>query len=313
MSKKDPWMLDPNQAKKTKEETAFKSKGEICPKRNLSMGERCKACEEVSAVYQSTVDGDPKREAASRKSAKASYFANVVFPAKKDKSVIIEMGKKIGDKLLDQIEQGEWLDIAHPKEGLGRELKIKKSKGDGNFPSYDIQPILEKADWGISDQIIENLPNLDQGNLIDILENEKEEIFKVSSLKTDESIVIRICPPWAEAMQRGELRILTPVFRHWGGVTKEEIENGGIEFTVVSKEKAGESTDVPWEGKQELQTGSEKETPQESLDTPPEKAAASTDREPCFGKANVYESDDDECISCKDYKGCGRAVAKSGG
>ncbi len=308
MAKQDPWMLDKDTAKQIKNETKMKSTGEICPKRNLSINERCRACEEISAVYQSTVDGDPKRKVAGRKSAKASYFVNVVLPSNRDKAIILEMGKKIGDKLLDQLEKGEWLDIAHPKAGFGRELKITKSKGDGNFPSYSIDPILEKADWDISDAILENLTNLDQGNLIDILMNDTEEILKASSLKTDETLTIRVCPPWQEARDRGEKRVLTPLFRHWGGVTKDDIENGGLEFTPED-EQSEPAKEAPWKGKDEINT----DTPIENtLDTPPEKEVATSDREPCFGKANVYEEDDDECISCKDYKGCGRSVAKNG-
>lgn len=312
MSKKDPWLLDANQAKKTKEETVFKSKGEICPKRNISIGERCKACEEVSHVYQTTNDGDPKRKAASRLGAKASYFCNVVMPANKEVSVILEMGKKLGDTILDENEKGEWLDIAHPKKGMGRELRITKKKGDGNFPSYSITPILDKADWDIKDNILENLPNLDQLNLIDIIQEDKEEIFKASSLKTDESTVIRICPPWKEAMDRGEMRILTPVFRHWGGVTREQIENGGLEFTVAEDtEPDKEKSEIPWEGKKELDVGQNDEKEEAPAETPKEEKPSS-DREPCFGKPNVYEEDDDECKECKDYKACGRAVAKAG-
>jgi hypothetical protein len=142
------------------------------------------------------------------------------------------------------------LDIAHPKANYGRELKITKSKGDGNYPAYSIDPILEKADWDISDEILNNLPNLDQGNVIDIIMNDTEEILKASSLKTDETLTIRVCPPWKEARERGEKRVLTPLFRHWGGVTKDDIENGGLEFTTDDEQK--DPKDVPWQGKEEL-------------------------------------------------------------
>lgn len=304
MAKKDPWMLNSEEAKKTKEETKFRSTGEICPKRNLSLGKACKACEEVSAVYQSTVDGDPKRKVAGRKSAKASYFANIVLPSNPNKSVIAEMGKKLGDTILDMLEKGKWLDIAHPKEGYGRELTITK-KMEGDYPSYSITAELDKADYDIPDETLENLPNLDQENLIEILTENTETVLKISSLKLDETMTIRMCPPWKEAMDRGEKRILTPVFRHWGGVTKDEIANGGLTFGEFTESKDADDDDkAPWEDKPEVTNHSDE------LDIPPETQTKS-EREPCFGKVNVYEEDDEECQSCRDYKPCGRAVAKA--
>lgn len=318
----DPWMLDSETAKKTKAETTLKTKGEVCPRRNHSIGEQCKACEEVSHVYQTTVDGDPKRKIAGRKSAKASYYANIVFPSNPDKSVVVEMGKKIGDKVLDQNLKHEWLDIAHPKKGLGREMKITKSAGDGNFPSYSIDPVLEKADWDIPDNVLENLVNLDQGSVIDILANETEEIFKVSSLKTDESITVRICPPWKEARDRGEKRILTPVFRHWGGVTREQIENGGVDFGEEEEAEATQNDVAPWDAQPSEDVGNPyaiAHTPTITTvggpaleNSPAQPQTVSGGREPCFGKANVYEEDDEECKTCNDYAGCGRAVLKGG-
>lgn len=312
MGKVDPWMLDSETAKQTKDETTLKTKGEICPRRNHSIGEKCMACLEVSAVYQSTVDGDPKRKMAGKKSAKASYFANVVLPGNVDKAIVLEMGKKIGDKVLDQNLKNEWLDIAHPKAGMGRELKITKTKGAGDlYPSYSIDPILEKASWDVPDQVLENLINLDQGNVIEILENETEEIFKVSSLKVDESLTIRLCPPWKEARDRGEKRILTPVFRHWN-VSREEIENGGIDFGETEIQESEKREDIPaWEGAAELDTGMPE--PQSQVEAPVEQSPAKTEREPCFGKSNVFEEDDEECVSCTDFKPCLRAVMKGGG
>jgi len=333
MSKTDPWMLNPEDARKTKNETKFSSKGVICPKRNLTIGEPCKACTEVSTIYQTTVDGDPTRKAAGRKSAKASYFANVVFANNQDKSVIMEMGKKSGDRILEKLDKGEWLDIAHPKKGMGRELKLSKSKSDG-FNVYSVDPVLEKVDWDVSDEILENLPNLDQQNLIGIVAEDTEEIFKLSSLKMDESITIRMCPPWKEARERGEKRIITPLFRHWGGVTQENIDNGGLTFdetdpndsTKTEKAEKASDEEKPWEGKNELpnektDTGTttvdpepekEKEKVEEKVETKTEeKKEPVAEREPCFGKATVFEEDDEECTSCKDFKSCARAVLKS--
>lgn len=303
MAKKDPFMLDPEGAKKTEEETRLPGGGVICPKRNRSIGEKCNVCEVVSRIYNTSVDGDPIRRIASRKAAKVSYFMNVVFPENQDKSYIMVIGKRVGSRILEKLKAGEWLDIAHPKAGVGREMKLRKYQSEG-FNAYELDVVLEKADWDIPDSVLNSLPNLDQDNLIKILEEDSEAIFRVSdneNMKIDETIRFRICPPWKEARDRGESKIMTPVYFHWGGVSEEEVR-GEVEVNLnlpEYKEEAPKTEEVPpWEESPNLTTTS---SPAHTK---------GREHEPCFGMENVYDAEDEECQKCPDFKPCGRVVLR---
>uniref|UniRef100_A0A6M3K1R2 Uncharacterized protein n=1 Tax=viral metagenome TaxID=1070528 RepID=A0A6M3K1R2_9ZZZZ len=292
MSERDPYLLDPEDAKKTIEETKMSSVGVICPFRNASMGKKCHVCEKLKRVYETSVKGDERWQAAGKKGAKCSWFANVVFPSNPNKSVVAVFGKKTGSDVVYKNQAGEWLDIAHPKSGRGREMKLTKSRDDSGYNTYSIFPDLEKASWDIPEEVLKNLVNLDQENLIVLVKNNTEEIFKFSSLKMDETIRFRFCPPWDSG--NGNKKILTPLFRHWGGVTEEEVR-GEVELDL-------DVSDV--EPEVAVDEGS-------ILDDTPTVDSHVEAREPCFGRDNFYDKNDQECKGCKEFTDCTIAVKAS--
>jgi len=279
---KDPYLLDPNEATKMKDENKGSTKGVLCPKRNLNIGGTCKVCETVQQLFNT---GDKKdQELAYQKMAKCNFYLNVVFPSDPNKSIILELGKKAGNVILDKVEEGKWTDIAHPLKGKGRELEIKKKKGDLGYNTYDVSPSLEKADYAVGKDALENRANLD--NIIELLGT--EEIFKISQLKLDETLTFRLLPPWDNG--QGNKRFLAYVYRHWG-VTQEEID-GTIPVNLAHSEPEEES--VPDNPFQE----SESSIPPESK------------KEPCFGDKRFFDSEDEDCLSCSSFKACGKAVMR---
>jgi len=280
MAKRDPFLLDEEEAKKQEKEFSGKSEGLICPKRH-NLGP-CAVCDEVRRLWNTGNKKD--EELARQKGAKVNYYLNVVFPDNPDKVVLLEIGKKAGDAIIYGIAHEGWVDIAHPTKGKGREMKITKRKGDGGYNTYSATPDLEKADWSIGKEALENLHNLD--NILELVKT--EEIFKVSSIKMDETLRFRICPPWN--MEEGNKKIMVPVWRHWG-VTQAEIDG-------TSKMDFGEESDdvePPWE-----------EEPEKSEESEPEKKEGK--RPACFGDGDCWDENDDECTSCKWFKKCAKVV-----
>jgi len=289
MAQKDPWMLDPDEHKKIVEENKGGSTGVICPKRNISIGGKCEACNMVQKLF---ADGSKEsRELAFLKMAKSNYYANVVFPENPNKSFILEMGKKAGNTILDNVFSGKWKDIAHPMKGKGRELEILKKKGDAGFNTYEVSPNLEKADWDIPQETIESQPNLD--NIIELLATGSHEIFKASTLKMDETLKFRVLPPWDNGA--GNKRVITVVWRHWGGVTQEEVD-GTVEMDLSTSGIERDTTPVD-------------KSHSSLIDLPKEEMTVeSTGKEACFGNTNCFETDDEDCLVCKNFKECKREV-----
>jgi hypothetical protein len=296
MAKQDPYMIDKKAQEEVKNEARMSSLGIFCPKRNRSIGGRCAVCEQVSVLFNT---GDPGDKAiASQKMAKANYYFNVVFPAEPEKIVLLEIGKKAGDIILDGTIDKGWTDIAHPKAGLGREMLITK-KNSGGFNYYEPSPNLQNADWDVSNDVLNNLPNLD--NIIQILKDNPSNLFKISSLKQGETLRFRILPPWDNGA--GNKRIATIVWRHWGGVTQEEVDGIVAMDTTLPDNKAADIEKAkeekpPWE---EAKPEAKPE---------PEKPEASKQNEPCFGNPNLYDPEADDCKGCRQFKECGRLVAK---
>ncbi len=302
MSKRDPYMLSSEEAKKQAREQELVSNGIICPKRNLSIGGRCYVCDALAKIFQTTTKGSPKWKLAAKKAAKAAYFLNVVFPENPEKVVLLQIGKDAGNVIIHNNEKDKWLDIAHPKAGKGREMEITKTIGGDNYPKYSISPMLEHADWDIPEEVLNNLYNLDEENLIKIIQEGTVDIYKVSKMKADETMSFRICPPW----RNGKLgdknrRIMTAVFRHWGGVTQEEVD--GKEMLDLS---------VPEEIEESgLVTSDEPNVIEDKEFSMPELQEKPKTRRRCFGKEDLYDSEDQMCIECPDRKECVSEIKRS--
>lgn len=311
---KDKWMLDPEEAKTQEAENKIKNEGEVCPKMNKSIGGRCYVCDALGKVFQTHKKGDPMWNLAVRKAAKYNWFLNAVFEDNPEKVVIVMLGKQAGDTIIEQLKKGKWLDIAHPKKGKGRCIEITKT-ADGDYNKYPVSPDLEKADWDIPDSVLENLPNLDQSNLIKMLKEGETEFFKISSLKPDETISFRICPPWPTGVMGDDnKRPMTAIWRHWG-VSKAEIDGEEeLDMTLTNKTGKEDSDDegsAPWEdsGEEEKAAKKEEKPKEEPKEEPP--AKEDSGKKSCFGDKRFWDEDDDECQSCADFKKCGRAAQNS--
>lgn len=297
---KDEYMLDPNEAAKQQSEGRIASEGIICPKRNASIGRKCHVCDALSKVFQQSERGSPMWDMASSKAAKATYFLNVVFPENPNKVVLMQIGKEVGNTILSRNTQGKWLDIAHPKADKGREMEITKSVGDGNYPKYSVSPSLDKASWDVPDEAIQNLYNLDQGNLIQMVQEGKVEIFKVSSMKTDETLTFRICQPWRHGEHGADnTRVMQALFRHWGGVTQDEVDGSTPVDLRLASEISGGTAGVEM-GANTM----EAPAPQLELDDQGASDVVVVQRKSCFGKEDFYEKDDVVCIKCPDHDEC---------
>jgi len=298
----DPWELSSNDASKMKDSTKTGGGAStFCPKRNVSIGSVCKACETIQPLWDFP-EGSPERKLASKKKATVSYFLSVVLPSNKDKSIVLEIGKKAGDYIIDSIYDPDknWKMIAHPVVGKGFDTKIKKRKGDLGFNTYDTFRG-EQCDWDIPKSVLESLTDLSQANIIKMLKDgtlvEGENYFRIQSLKLDETLTFRVCPAWN--YRDGGKVILTPVFRHWG-VSQAEID-GDIALSMNIEEVV-----VP-----ETVTASDHQTesPMVKTDTP----TVTEKHDTCYGIITpmvFYDVDDSDCNKCGDFVECGKIVTK---
>jgi len=282
MAKKDPYMLDPNQAEEKKESLKSSSGGVFCPKKNE--GKPCAVCEKVSYLFNTGSEKD--NEIAKVKMAKCNFYFGYVSGPEDKKAMILEVGKKVGVQILDGINKQGWVDIAHPGAKQGRMMKITKGK-DGKYNSYSASPSLDKADWAVSKEALETLPDLD--NIVEILSDpikRKEMVFRISDINTNETFSFRMTPHWNN---KAEIP-MKDVWRHWGGVTQDEVD-GKVEMNlnVPTKSSDKEKEDVD---KASIETVSDGE-----------------DKIPgCFGA--YFDTDDKECQDCKWFKKCGKEFSK---
>lgn len=294
----DVWMIDPKEGAEIKKGVKVGSRGLICPKNNKTIKKRCAVCDEVSRLYNS---GDPKNiDIARQKKAKINYFLNIVLPENPNKSIILEIGRNAGNDITAGIEQG-WRDIAHPKAGQGRELLITKKSVDGRN-HYSVSPSLEKADWDIPDETLDNLTDLD--NIISMIEKDEltsENYMNISSIAMGESLKFRMCPPAKGQSPDSPFKRMAWVWRHWG-VTQEEID-GEVEIDFGATD---DDSDAPWEG----ETTSKGESATTGEDTPTT-SEEDGPRERCFGDDALFDEEDDECQRCKDFKACKRTILKA--
>lgn len=281
---RDPFMVSADDIKDARSSMKGGSSGEFCPMRNkLLIGGRCHACDSLKKLWNYPKESKEWKLAVS-KSAKLNFFFCIVDPTRKDQWLILEVGKNVGNELLDGIEKG-WKDVFHPKAGKGRELVISKSQSSG-FNKYTLTPNLDKADWDVPQSVLNSYPNLD--NILDMITGGKliegVNYMRISSLKQGESFKFRLLPfkPDAKIFKLG----VAWVYRHFGGVTSDEI-NGVVPVDLSTIEE-------PF---QKDENGGS-----------PEQPAKKSSREKCFGQARFYEPDDELCQKCKDFDDCGKTV-----
>ena len=302
--KTDPWKVSPNDVEKLQQESKGRSKGVICLDRNSSIKKPCPPCNAIRPLWNFP-EGSPEYKIALAKKATINWYLNVILPFNKEKAVVLEVGKKLGDSVMEGIKDPEkdWSDISNPKAGKGLIMKIKKKKGDLGYPAYEIFPANERADWDIPQAVLDNLTDLSQGNLIKMLSNDElnnDNYLNISSLKIDETIVVRICPNWD--WKNGGKWPLNYLYRHWGGVTQDEMDGKvPVDLRMPDKQKVTSQTvsqldDVPFD------------MPTDNAPTP----QVETD-EVCLGREDLFEDTDESCMSCRQYKPCKKLVLKKTG
>jgi len=293
MSNVDPYLLDKSAQRNFQEETKGKGAGVLCPKKNVLIGKSCSVCTQVAVLFNSGKKDD--KDVAFLKMAKPNFYLGCVTRDKPDSYFILEIGKKAGNAILDGVYQKNWVDISHPIAGKGREMMISRSKGSMGFNEYNPSPVLEKADWSIPESVLNNLPNLEK-DIINILAEGKYPVKKISELtKETETFTFRICPPWD--IQSGNKRFMSVVWRHYGGVTQNEVD--GID-----------NIDLTTDGKITKSTEDQELVPWENQPATIDDVGSSTQHDKCFGLPQFFEADDPTCRACKDYSPCGKTAMK---
>jgi len=299
MIDRDPYLLNPEDGTEIKSGLKSFSAGELCPVRNKLLIEngRCLVCEGLRPLWQFQ-KGSQQREIAATKSPKLSFFFEIVLPAKPEQQMILETGANAGNEIVDGILKKGWVDIVHPKAGKGRELTLTKSMNQKGYPTYSISPVLEKADWDVPDSVLNNLLNMDK--IIEMMKDgtfqEGVNYLKASSLKQDDVFKFRLLPAHAEAKLFNKKIGIAWIYRHFGGVTKDEIDGKiKVDLTLPQKAEQKKTDDAPpWE-------------------QPKASVALSNlpdTKEKCWGMKNLYDESDPQCQKCKDFKGCGREALK---
>lgn len=301
MAKKDPYEVDFDELRKLANENKGKSTAKICPKRNSSIGKSCSVCDYlVTHVYsQKYPDQHPASVFARDKKAKASVFMNVVFESDQTKSIILEVGSKVGFSIINNIENKKyWNTILNPKKGKGRGISISKTKAAGaKWVDYKEELDFDVADWEISKDVLDNMANLDQQNLIKMIENNElddSNYMHIKSIKEGETLSFRVCPPWPSGnLGDNNKRPFEFVWRHWGvsdaqiaGTEQMDWKNSIEEETDDANEPAPWETNTPTEGK----VPPKKEKPVKVEVVLPS----------CFGNPLYFEETDE--LTCLDRK-----------
>ncbi len=275
--------------------------GVFCPQRNkyLFKDNKCHACNALKSLWNYSKDSQQYKTAVD-KSAKMSFWVCATTKANPNKWMVIELGKNVGNEILDGIAKKGWTDVLFPSAGKGRELGITKGQASG-YNKYTATPNLDKCDWEIPQSTIDSAPNMD--TIIDMVKGgalvDGENFMKISSLKNDETFVFRLLPPHKDAniFKLG----IAWAYRHFGGVSQDEVDGKtAVDLTVtgVEEEKSTKTT-PPWENEPALKPN-----------TPPVNSPV-TSKEKCFGMKDFFDANDNQCKGCKDFKACGREVIKS--
>jgi len=293
----DLYDLDSAKAKEIEDSSKAKSAGVICPRNNKSIGGRCMVCEALQPLWRYP-DGTEEKDVARRKKATLSYFMNVVMPSAKEKPIIMCMGRKIANYLIDSVKDPNmgFRKMAHPEEGQGFWLVIKKSKSDGagRFPVYNAVKG-DTCDWTVAQEVLDKRADLSQENLIKMLKNNElnsDNFYNISELKFDESIKVRVLPPWnlSDETKQDYRWFCMMVWRHWGGVTEAEV-NGETPVDLTLPQTNGKNGDMPTT---KAETPAKEEPVKEKSDEKP----------PCFGMPHFHDPEDDDCKECSYFDKC---------
>lgn len=291
MTTKDPYMIDPNDGTEITKGMKGGSSGKLCPRLNkeiLGVERPCKVCEAIRPLW-GYPKGSKEREIANDKKAKVNFFMSVCFKDKPNKAYILEVGKNAGNDLLDAFAKKTWLDVAHPKAGVGRDLTITKQVKDG-YNTYKVFPSLDKADWDVPESVLNNIPNLD--NIVDMIASGQlgdDNYFNISKLKVGEVITFRLLPSNPEA--KIFPKRIAFLWRHWG-VTEAEITGEAPLDMSISKPFDLASNTPPWE---------------ETVDKA-NKSVENETKEPCFGNPLCFNEKDEDCIKCSAFKKCMKVI-----
>ena len=296
MTNKDPYMINQDDGNEIAKGMKVSVGGKLCPKLNkdiLGVEKPCKVCDAIRPLW-GYPKGSKEREIANNKKAKVNFYFAICFKDQPNKAFILETGKNAGNDLIDAFKKGSWLDVAHPKAGLGRDLTITKEVKDG-YNNYKLFPVLDKADWSVPDDVLKNIPNLDK--IVDWVQDGSlstmDTYYNVSKMKVGETITFRLLPSNPEA--KVFTKRMAYLWRHWG-VTEAEI-NGDVPLNMSLSDEAPSAPapqSAPWE---------------ESVAKAGKEAAASPEvTEPCFGNPNCFNETDDDCKKCRLFKKCMKVI-----
>lgn len=312
----DPYEIDVDELNKLEGENKGGSTGKICPKRNVSIGKTCGACDYIVAhIYPNNYpDNHPAAIYARQKKAKSSMFLNVVFEDDPNTSMTLEIGSEVGQSIIWNIKNKKgWNVVANPKKGKGRLMTITKKPREGSkFPKYEADIDPDMADWEIPKKVIDNLPNLDQENLIKMVTSgdfDDSNYMHIRTLKMGESLTFRLCPPWTTGEKGKEnKRPFEFLWRHWG-VSDAQI-SGEEKMDWRSQEEDNEEAapkqeTPPWEEPEKQEAP--KEEPVEKA-KPVKKTKAKKEEPKCFGDDEWFDKDEVSCQECEWFKKCGRKV-----
>ena len=298
----DMYMINPDEVKDIKSGLKTNSAGVICPKMNKQIGEPCNVCEALQPLWKYPKNS-PERDLASSKKAKVNFYINVVLPEDPSKSYILELGKNAGNEIIDGIEKKGWNDIVHPKAGMGRELTITKGQNSSGYNTYSVSPVLNKAEYDVPDEVLDNLPNLD--NMIDMIKNgelDDDNLIRVSDIKMGSIFTFRMCPKSKDAKF---FKFIAWVWRHWGNVTYDEVDgNTPVNLSTVEtkdNDDINKASDTPWDNDASKQQTDVKE------EVKSEPVNEQQKHQPCFGKPEFFDASDEDCQECDDFKLCKKA------
>ena len=280
----DPWLIKKDDIDKIVADAKGKSSGTFCPRFNGTGNKQCQVCAAIYPLGGYPL-GSPEYETYRNKKAKKSWYLNVVLKDNPTKNIILEVGVKLANQILAGASDPNkgWHSITHPKANKGLITKITKQRVPGSeYPSYDVFVDMDRPDWDISEDILNNLHNLDREHLIEMIKGGQltsDNYLNITSLEPGQTLAFRILPSWN--WKNGDTRFANFVARHWGGVTDAEV-SGEVQVNIDVKEVF--DADEPVKEKE----GQKK----------------------CFGEVDCYDEKSPECLKCSLNKECHKEVLK---
>ena len=287
---KDPYMIDEKESEKFLTKTKGAQKGLICPKKHYD--QPCQVCDVVQDLFSTGDEAD--RNIAGKIMRKLNFYVCAVSPAEPEKLVILQLGKLVGNQIVDGTLKLGWNDIANPKAGVGRCIKITKGT-NGTYNVYQASIDPNKADFDIPESVMSSLPDLE--NIVDVVDGGDHTVYNIATIKLNETVTWRICPD-VNGADRNNKFWINAIWRHWG-VSQAEID-GLKPVNLRRGQSDGTSETTKPDSNVETTPFTRPETQQQG--TPEAK------RRKCFGRTEYYDSNDDDCTSCEDFKACGREV-----